>query len=426
VAAPKPDPAIAAAAAARLAAERKAKAAARRKAWADAWGSFTARMAGSIAKLKQKKPAAKVGATAQPAAAPWAGAPAANKRMARHAAWAALGIASVAVGAGGYLYTRPDASQADLRPVVPAVAESAPRVALVPETPAEPSAETLQALAQVAAEAESLRNLQALVQRERVKETRELAKLRDEERKRKRKEDEEARKVELANRKEEQRRADEARKQELLAAAKQEYDKGRLYEPLGSSAADRYRDVLKMDPAQPDAVAGLKKVSDLLAAEADRSLKLSRATNASSMIGRLRALQPQHPQLAELEVRLQMIQGAPPAELAGRQQKNLKRGEAAVAKAIGLLDRGTPLSLKDLDTATDAYKTAADVAPDVEGLDVLRERLVVSFAATTKSEWDNNDVKNARKTVDLARKNKLFSPELEQWDATIKASLEKR
>ena len=354
---------------------------------------------------------------------------AANGRLSRKVSWAALVVAGIAFGFGGYLFSRSETSlqATELRPAVSATGA-------LQNTPANPvpqpqvtqdavSTETLAMLQRVTEEGEALRTLEDMVARARIKQERELKaaalKQRREEDRLRRREEEETRKAELLRKNEELRRATDLRVKELLAIAKKDYTENRLLQPPGGNAAERYREVIRLDPSQAEALAGIRKIADLLATEAERSLQVGRAVAATTLIENVRELQPKHPQLPGLEARLQEIQGTPIA-LAGRQQSNLEKSERFIAKANEALDK--PLNLKALDTATGEFARAAKLVPEAPGLELLRDRITVAFAAATQAEWDSNDRKDAQRIIELAKRRQWFSPELEQWDATLKAA----
>jgi serine/threonine-protein kinase PpkA len=349
-----------------------------------------------------------------------------NPRMSRQVVWATVGVAAVALGSGGYFFSRPATSPqaSELRPAsVVAVQTTAPIPAPQPEQEIV-SAETLSAVQQVAADGEALRALEAVVEQTRIKQERELkaaaVKQRREEDRQRRRQEEETRKAELLRKNEELRRANELRISELLAAAKKDYAENRLLQPSGNNAAERYREVLRLNAAQAEALAGLRKIADLFAAEAERSLLVGRAVTASTLITNVRELQPKHPQLPILEARLEEIQSSPVA-LAGRQQSALEKSEKAIAKAYEALER-KPLSYKAVDAAADQFDRAQKLAPEAPGLELLKDRIIVSFAAATQAEWDSNDRKDAQRIVDMAKQRQWLSTDLEQWEATLKAA----
>lgn len=340
-----------------------------------------------------------------------------NPQRSRHVAWAALGMGAVAFGFGGYLFSRPGAPLPQAKLVQPApvpkpIPVAAPPSTVVAPAMAEtPSEEVLALLQRLTTERETLASVQSLFTRARIREERVAAKLRREEA---RKQQEEARLAAL-KRSEDQRLANEQRVKELLTLAKNDIADGHMYLPAGSSAADRYLEVLRIDASHPDAMAAHRKIGELLIAESDRYLKVGQTAEAEALIGRLRSLQPQNPRLVSLETRLQSAQ---PVELTRRDQARLADTAKKIDRANDTLDKKNR-NLRELDLASDAYKDATKLLPESPRLETLRERIVVSFAAATKAQLDENDVKEARKLVDMARKRDLFGPDLERWESLL-------
>ncbi len=219
----------------------------------------------------------------------------------------------------------------------------------------------------------------------------------------------------------EQQAAAQAAKQEqiqkLLASAQALYVQGSLALPSGASAADRYQEVLQLQPGQPEAMAGKQRIADVLVQEAEHAQSARDAAALRSLIPQIAWVQPGHPKLAELQSQLTALE-ASPTELTRRQAANLERAARHVARAYELLER-KPYDIRAADAATDEYDRAASAVAMAPGLPLLKERLISSYPEAVRTELNDNDIKNALKMINLARKRKWLSPELEQMEAGI-------
>jgi hypothetical protein len=212
----------------------------------------------------------------------------------------------------------------------------------------------------------------------------------------------------------------QAQIQVLLAAAKNEYAAGALWQPNGANAADSYRDILKMQPGHAEALAGAERVANVLAAEAVQTESVGDIYTAKLLIDQIQSLQPSHPKLAELQARLQQLQ-TKPAVLDSRDHARLEKASKYIARAEEDLGR-TPLDFKAADDATDQYDKALSAAPMAPGLPSLKERLITAYAIATRTEVSNHQPKQALKLINSAHKRKWSSDELDQLEASLKTA----
>jgi len=212
----------------------------------------------------------------------------------------------------------------------------------------------------------------------------------------------------------------QAQVQALLVAAKSEYTAGALWQPSGANAADSYRDILKMQPENAEALAGAQRVANVLAAEAGQTESVGDIYTAKLLIDQIQSLQPSHPKLTELQARLQQLQ-AKPAVLESRDRERLERASKYMARAKEDLGR-TPLDFKAADDATDQYDKALAAAPTAPGLPSLKERLIAGYATATQTEMSNHQPKQALKLINAAHKRKWSSDELDQLEASLKTA----
>ena len=212
----------------------------------------------------------------------------------------------------------------------------------------------------------------------------------------------------------------QAQIQVLLAAAKDEYAAGALWQPSGANAADSYRDILKMQPEHAEALAGAQRVANVLAAEAVQTESVGDIYTARLLIDQIQSLQPSHPKLTELQARLQQLQ-TKPAVLDYRDRDRLERASKYMARAQEDLGR-TPLDFKAADDATDQYDRALAAAPMAPGLPSLKERLIAAYATAARTEVGNHQPKQALKLINSAHKRKWSSDELDQLEVSLKTA----
>ena len=216
-----------------------------------------------------------------------------------------------------------------------------------------------------------------------------------------------------------QQAAQEAQIQSLLAAAKTQYAAGALWQPAGSSAADSYRAILKMQPQRADALAGAQRVANVLADEAAAAEAAGNVDSSKQLIDQIQSLQPSQPKLADLQTRLEQLQTTP-AALDAKARGRLDRAAKYIARAEEDLSK-TPLDFKSVDDATDYYDRALSAEPKAPGLPSLKERLIAAYPTAVQMALDNHDTKRAQKLIDTAHKHNWSSPELDQLETTLQA-----
>jgi serine/threonine protein kinase len=217
-----------------------------------------------------------------------------------------------------------------------------------------------------------------------------------------------------------QMQAQETHVQELLLSAKSELASGALWHPAGANAADHYREVLRLQPTQPEALAGAQRVANVLAAEAAQSESVGDVYNTRLLLEQVQSLQPDHPKLADLQARLEQLQSAPTSPDT-RDRERLDRAAKYMTRMEQDLGRN-PLDYRAVDAATDDYDRALSAASMAPGLPSLRERLIDAYATAVRTEMDNHDPKHAQKLITTAHKRKWTSDELDQLETGLKAS----
>ena len=210
----------------------------------------------------------------------------------------------------------------------------------------------------------------------------------------------------------------DARVQELLVQAKNEYAAGALWEPAGANAADHYREILEMQPQRTEAVAGARRVANLLAAEAAQTEAVGDVYTTKLLLDRIQSLQPDHPRLPDLQQQLEQMLTSP-ATLSSRQRGRLEQAAKYLARANTDLGRD-PVDARAVDAATSQYDKAVSAASTAPGLPSLQERLEAAYALVIKAEL-GQDPNRARKLLNAVHRHHWSSPELDQLEASLAA-----
>ena len=198
---------------------------------------------------------------------------------------------------------------------------------------------------------------------------------------------------------------------DLLARAQLDYSEGRVFEPADNSAAALYQQVLTLDPKQPQALAGTRRIADILAAEAERAALAGDQPRTLQYILQIRALQPKHPSLQGLDARYQALL-ANPVVLSVRQKDRYNRSAQSIDEAYNAL-KNRPLGLVTLDEVIDEYDRAESLVAQAPGLPKLEDRIILAFPAATRAELANEEPRRALRLVQMARKRGWFTQELE-------------
>lgn len=206
----------------------------------------------------------------------------------------------------------------------------------------------------------------------------------------------------------------------LLAQAKANIASGALVQPAGASAADRYREVLKLQPKNAEATAGLNRIAELLLDQVEQARKANDVNTAMRLLSQVRSVQPGNPRIARLQADLDKRK----VKLARREEANLEEANEHITRANAYLNR--TLSLRNVAEANDHYETAASLAPSAPAVRSLRERILLGYITVAQTELNANRPANASKTLSYARKRNMSSPELERLEPSLQQHLSSR
>jgi hypothetical protein len=204
----------------------------------------------------------------------------------------------------------------------------------------------------------------------------------------------------------------------LLVAAKAAYAAGAVTQPVGDSAADRYRAVLKLRPNHPEAHAGMERILNTLVTEARHAQSVGDPIALRKATTEIARLQPDHRQLPELEVALAAVESSPSGRTR-REAADLEKVTRYIARSYELLAK-KPFDMKAADAATKQYDLAASLVPMAPGLPTLKERLIEYYSVAVRTELGAKDAKRAERMIAYARKRNWMSSDLEELELTIK------
>jgi serine/threonine-protein kinase PpkA len=206
----------------------------------------------------------------------------------------------------------------------------------------------------------------------------------------------------------------------LLAQAQADMDRGALTLPQQNNAADRYRQVLQLDPSNAEASAGLRTVATRLEEEVDRARRENKVAEAQNALDQLRAVEPSHPRLAKLQADI----GERKMTLDRRDRRANEKASEHIARVQQLLAR-SPLVLRSVADAHDHYDTAKQLAPDSAGLVGMKDRIFMAYETAARYELERKEPKRALNVIAYARKRDVATPGLQELEHMANAVLKR-
>jgi hypothetical protein len=208
---------------------------------------------------------------------------------------------------------------------------------------------------------------------------------------------------------------------DLLARAQLDYSEGRVFEPTDNNAAARYKEVLTLDPTQPQALTATQRIADILATEAQNVALAGDAPRTLQYVLQIRALQPRHPSLQGLEARYQALL-ANPVVLSARQQDRYRGSAERIDDAYDVL-KNQPASKLTMDRVISRYDRAKKLVGEAPGLPKLEDRIIIAFPAAVRAELAADEPRRAYNLVQTARKRGWATDELNGLEEQAKKDL---
>ncbi len=171
---------------------------------------------------------------------------------------------------------------------------------------------------------------------------------------------------------------------ELLAQAEQLARAGKLVEPRGGSAADRYRDALALAPDDAAARQGLARAAASALSQIDAAIEGQDFARAKDLRKRIQELAPRTPGLTEVKERIEDAEAAAKAaspERVATHDKLIREGELAISSGQLMEPTG--------DSAYDKFRQALAINPRSEaargGMQALAQALKLQIEESIAS-----------------------------------------
>ena len=197
----------------------------------------------------------------------------------------------------------------------------------------------------------------------------------------------------------------------LLAAAEADLKARRLTRPVGNNAWDRYRRVLELAPANPDAIRGMDQVIDSYGRLLDAAVEKEDFDRAAGYLASIRELNPDSPVLEQGEQRLEVARQARADRLAEQErqrqaeeaarQAELERQRIAHAIEEHWESFKAAIQAEDLDGATGILAQIRELNPEEPGLATGRQRLATVRAELERQQQEAEQKQLAGEMVDI-------------------------
>ena len=176
----------------------------------------------------------------------------------------------------------------------------------------------------------------------------------------------------------------------LLAAAEADFKARRLTRPTGNNAWDRYRRVLELDPANPDAIRGMERVIERYGELFASAVEGEDFDKAAGYLASIRDLNPDSPALEQGEQRLQDAKQARENRLAEQErqrQAELERQRIANTLKEQWTAFETAIQAEDLSEAANILNQVRALNSEEPGLPTGEQRL-----ETLRTELDRQRI----------------------------------
>ena len=203
----------------------------------------------------------------------------------------------------------------------------------------------------------------------------------------------------------------------LLAAAEADLKARRLTSPVSNNAWDRYKKVLELEPANPDAIKGMERVIETYMELVSTAVEQEDFGQAESYLERIRDLHPDSPSLLMGRMQLEDARQARADRLAaqGRQrQADLERQRIAEAVKTHWKSFDSALATANLNEAADILHQIRTLNPEEpelaageQRLEALRVELERQQAEAIQAHWAVFDA--AIETEDLDKATDILT-----------------
>ncbi|MEO8313750.1 MAG: TonB family protein [Pseudomonadota bacterium] len=185
---------------------------------------------------------------------------------------------------------------------------------------------------------------------------------------------------------------------------------GKFVATDGSSAAEMYRAMLKIDPTHRRAREGFDKSIDLALRRAEESLLAGKLNDAGTLVAAVALLAPDNPRLGFLNTQISREQARINTDSSQRQafESRLTRISAALATMKERLQRG--VLIEPAANAVASFREAEAIGANETTVRAARETLVAALLTAADTELSARRPAAARRLVDAARSLNSSAP----------------
>ncbi len=212
--------------------------------------------------------------------------------------------------------------------------------------------------------------------------------------------------------------------QTLLGRAEDNLRAGRLAGSAEDSALKRYRQVLAINPQEPEALAGLNRVAELLLDEASKAVANHEYDTALASLDLAESIRSSNPRVAQVRDEIALLRSVELPQLTAgevEQTPDQKRAGRLIAQAQSNLNR-KPLTLSRVKAAATLYERAVKYTPDSAAPAQLRSQITAAYQSLAETYMANDEPRKARDVIEQARQHDWLSADIPQLEVLIQAS----
>jgi len=200
----------------------------------------------------------------------------------------------------------------------------------------------------------------------------------------------------------------------LIRKADKAFADGRYVALDGSSAAEAYREAMKLEPANAAARSGLDRSIEYSMRRAEEALVAGRLNEASTVAEALRPLAPNNSRLSFLNTQIEKEQARQNADASQRAANEARQSQirASLEQMNERMRRGALLD-PAANSAVSHFRAAEQVGPGDPAVRAARESLVAALLTAADGELGAKRVAPSRRMVDAAATLNSSAPGLD-------------
>ncbi len=204
---------------------------------------------------------------------------------------------------------------------------------------------------------------------------------------------------------------------ETLAAARGQFQAGRLVDPEGDNATASYRAILALDPDNAEAQAGLERIAGALGRQASDQRRAGDLEAALATVAAGLGVRPRDRELLALRDKVQ-------DELAERQRRARQVAET-LAAARGQFQAGKLVDPQE-DNATASYRAVLALDPENAEAQAGLERVAAALGAQAEQRRQGGDLEASLALLDQALTVTPDDPKLRRQREAVEAEQDER